>query len=300
VTRTVITQVIRDVLLQRALPGGGLTDRPQGRFRVDATAWGAVAIAADGGEDTICEKLCARLVDEQQNDGRVSVSKSHPESYWPTPIAVLAWQNSSPSRAARDKSIHFLLSTTGNHFAHRADEPAGHDTSLKGWPWVAGTHSWIEPTAMSMIALKATGYSRHDRVSEAVRMLLDRQLLHGGWNHGNSFVYGRELRPTPDGTGAALAALAGMVDRHHVPRAIDYLQGERDRLRTPISLGWTLIGLAAWNLWPSNGLALVERCLVNQLKLGEYDTSSLSLLLLGALAGHPDDSMNVFGFRRAG
>jgi len=151
-----------------------------------------------------------------------------------------------------------------------------------------------------MVALKATGHSRHDRVSEAVRMLLDRQLLHGAWNHGNSFVFGRELRPTPDSTGAALAALAHMVDRHHVARAIDYLQGEVDHLRTPISLGWSLIGLAAWNVWPSNGLALVERCLVNQSRLGVYDTSSLSLLFLGALAGHPDDSMNVFGFRRAG
>jgi hypothetical protein len=265
---------------------------------VDATAWGAVAIAAAGGKDTICEQLCARLAEEQQNDGRVSVSRSHPESYWPTPIAVLAWQNSLPSRAAHDKAIHFLLSTTGNHFAHTADEPAGHDTSLKGWPWVAGTHSWVEPTAMSLVSLKAAGHGRHDRVSEAVRMLLDRQLLHGGWNHGNSFVYGRELRPTPDGTGAALAALAGLVDRHEVARAIDYLQGEVDRLRTPISLGWTLIGLAAWNLWPSNGPTLVERCLVNQSKLGEYDTASLSLLLLGALAGQADDRPNVFVPRR--
>jgi hypothetical protein len=255
-----------------------------------------VAVAASDGGGTLREELCARLVEEQQSDGRVSIAKSHPESYWPTPIAVLAWQGSLPSRAAQDKAVHFLLATTGNHFTHGADDPAGHDTSLRGWPWVGGTHSWIEPTAVATVALRVTGHRQHDRVSEAVRMILDRQLLHGGWNHGNSFVFGRELRPTPDSTGAALAALAGMVDRHQVARAINYLQGEIDRLRTPISLGWGLIGLAAWDLWPPNGLALVQRCMVNQSRLGEYDTSSLSLLLLGALAGQSDDDATWPGF----
>ena len=60
---------------------------------------------------------------------------------------------------------------------------------------------------------------------------------------------------------------------------------EVDRLRTPISLGWGLLGLAAWDLWPSNGTTLVERCLANQSRYGEYDTSALCLLFLGALAG---------------
>lgn len=266
------------------MPHGGLADRSEGQFRVDATAWGAVAIAAAGGETKMYEELCARLVEEQQSDGRVSVAKSHPDSYWPTPIAVLAWQSSSESRAARDKAIEFLVATTGNHFAHRADEPAGHDTSLKGWPWVGGTHSWIEPTAVAVIALKGTGNSRHERVSEAIRMIFDRRLPHGGWNHGNSFVFGRELRPMPDTTGAALAALAGMVDRRDVSKSLDYLQGEVARLRTPISLGWSLVGLAAWDALPPNGIAFVERCLANQPRFGEYDTSSLCLLFLGALA----------------
>jgi hypothetical protein len=89
----------------------------------------------------------------------------------------------------------------------------------------------------------------------------------------------------PESTGAALTGLAGMVGQEKVARSLAYLQGEADRLRTPISLGWTLLGLAAWDLWPSNGLALVGRCLANQSRYGEYDTSALSLLLLGALAG---------------
>jgi hypothetical protein len=115
-------------------------------------------------------------------------------------------------------------------------------------------------------------------------MLLDRQLPHGGWNAGNTIVFGHELHPMPEGTGSALAGLAGAVDESEVARSLDYLHGEVDRLRTPISLGWSLIGLAAWGQWPTRGGALIERCLANQGRYGGYDTSSLCLLVLGALA----------------
>src|SRR5205823_8208613 len=71
----------------------------------------------------------------------------------------------------------------------------------------------------------------------ALPIFLDRQLPHGGWNYGNTLMFGKELHPMPESTGAALSGLAGMVDQDNVSRSLDYLQGEVDRLRTPISLG---------------------------------------------------------------
>jgi hypothetical protein len=276
------------------LPDGGFVGRLGGAFQVDSTAWGILAFRGAGGEQDILEKHRARLIREQGEDGRVWVHREHSESYWPTALAILAWQNSPPSHAAQDRAIRFLLETTGAHRPHQSDEPAGHDTLLKGWPWVGGTHSWIEPTALAVIALKATGHGQLDRVREAIRMMLDRQLPHGGWNYGNPLVFGRELHPMPESTGAALSGLAGAVDQARVSRSLDYLQGEVDRLGTPISLGWSLLGLAAWDLWPSNGAALVERCLANQTRYGDYDTSALCLLFLGALAGERDAKTTLF------
>jgi hypothetical protein len=119
-------------------------------------------------------------------------------------------------------------------------------------------------------------------------MLLDRQLPHGGWNYGNTLVYGKELHPMPESTGAALTGLAGMVERNTVLPSLEYLQREVSRFQTPISLGWGLLGLAAWSLSPPNAKALVERCLGNQERYGEYETSALCLLFLGGLAVETD------------
>jgi len=290
----IIKQVIQDALSRRALSDGGLVDRPGGQFRVDATSWGGLLLRAAGGAQEMLERLRARLVHEQGQDGRVSVQRDHPDSYWPTALAILVWQDSPPSQAAQQRAIHFLLESSGNHFRRRAEDPPAHDTLLKGWPWVAGTHSWIEPTVLSVLALQMAGHGQHDRVREAIRMILDRQLPHGGWNYGNTLVFGRELHPMPESTGAALAGVAGQVEQGTVARSLDYLQGEVDRSRTPISLGWGLLGLAAWGRWPSNGTALVERCLVNQSRYGEYDTSALCLLLLGASAGETDMKSALF------
>jgi hypothetical protein len=286
-----IKRIVREELPRRFLTDGGIADLPRGQFRTDATAWGILAFGAAGGRDDFLERHRTRLVYEQGEDGRVSLSQQHPDSYWPTALAILAWQDFPTGSTARSRAIRFLLDSTGIHAPRTPGDPAAHDTLLKGWPWVGGTHSWIEPTALSVIALKTAGHGLHDRVSEAVRMILDRQLPQGGWNYGNTIMFGKELHPMPESTGAALAGLAGMVGREKVIRGLDYLQVEVGRLRTPISLGWTLLGLAAWGLWPANSLALVERCLANQSRYGEYDTSALCLLFLGALAGEKDNNV---------
>ncbi len=275
------------VLSRRLLPDGGMAGSLGGALHIDSTAWGVLVFRASGGTHEVIEQLCSILVREQGGDGRVCINRAHPDSYWPTPLAVLAWLDSTASQVAQSRAVHFLLNTTGVHFPKSPTEPSAHDPNIKGWPWIEDTHSWVEPTAMCVMALRATGHGQHDRVREALRMILDRQLPHGGWNVGNTLVFGRELYPMPETTGAALVALAGEVDRSEVARSIDYLRGEVDRLSTPISLGWSLLGLSAWDRSPANGLALVERCLGNQDRYGGYDTSSLCLLALGALA---DDS----------
>jgi hypothetical protein len=280
---------------RRLLVDGGIADRRKGKFRVDATAWAILTLRALRQSPDLIDRCRARLRSEQGNDGRLGVTTEHPDAFWPTALAILAWQDAPAFAGARQQAVTFMLETTGVHYRSPSSEVAGHNAALKGWPWVADTHSWIEPTVLSVMALSAGGYAGHERVKEGLRMIVDRQLPHGGWNYGNTLVFGRELRPMPESTGAALTGLAGHVEQGIVARSLDYLQGEINALRTPVSLGWSLLGLAAWKAWPPNGLTLFERCMANQSRYGEYDTASFCLLLLGALAGDPD-GQKVFSF----
>ena len=129
----------------------------------------------------------------------------------------------------------------------------GHNPALVGWPWIAGTHSWVEPTALAVLALAREGFPDHPRVAQGICLLLDRALGHGGWNYGNTSVFGRELRPQPGPTGQALLALAatpGKAPDRAVSPAVAYLTRILPEVRAPISLGWGVLGLRAWNACP--------------------------------------------------
>jgi hypothetical protein len=124
-----------------------------------------------------------------------------------------------------------------------------HDTGLVGWPWVEGTHSWLEPTAMAVLALSLDGLSGHARVVEGVRLIVDRALPHGGWNYGNKSVFRTELRPHPGPTGLALLALAARGERPRPPCvdwALAYLERTLPEIDSPCSLGWGVLGMRAW------------------------------------------------------
>src|SRR5262249_9959968 len=152
-----LNRLIGGELAQRVLPEGGYADRPRGRFRSDSTAWGVLASRALGVNQGDLERHCSRLFKGQGQDGRVYLSPQHPKSYWPTAVAFLAWQGSPAIHSRQNLAVQFLLGTTGVHFERKPDDIVTHDTSLRGWPWIEETHSWVEPTAMCVMALRATG-----------------------------------------------------------------------------------------------------------------------------------------------
>jgi hypothetical protein len=269
----------------RVVPGGGVADVPGPHDRVDATAWAALIFAATDSPTALLEGTRSRLAEAQLKDGRVPISPSHPATFWPTSLAALAWQGAARQRDNRKRALQFLLETSGHHWTKEPGDPVGHDPALKGWPWVDATHSWVEPTALAVLALKRGGFEEHGRVQEAIRLLRNRQLAGGGWNTGNTTVYGREQYPAPETTGVALCALAKSVELAEVERSLAYLRTKVRTVRTPLALGWGLMGLRAWGRPPQDIDRLVSECLARQSRYGEYDTCSLALLVLSQITG---------------
>jgi len=291
-TDQLATAYLETVRARALSPQGGFALQAGGSFQVDATAWAVLALKALGQGAALLDAARARLAAQQLADGRVILSPEHPETFWPTPLAILAWHRAPAQREAQARAVRFLLATAGRHWPRGKDNTFLHDPSIKGWPWIAETHSWVEPTALAVMALKITGYGEHARVKEAIRLLLDRQLPGGGWNYGNTKVFNQELFPFPESTGMALNALRGDARPEEIQKSLAYLKSGVRKVRTPLALGWGLLGLAAWGEEPREAPAWTSECLGRQEKYGPYDTASLSVLCLAARA--PQGLASIF------
>jgi len=123
------------------------------------------------------------------------------------------------------------------------------DNALQGWPWVASTFSWVEPTAWCVLALKKWVRARDDRataarVAEGERLLIDRVCRNGGWNYGNSNVLGKELFPYVPVTAIVLLALQDRRDEQAVKTSASYLASHCLDERSGLSLALASIALA--------------------------------------------------------
>ncbi len=209
----------------------------------------ALALAAHGRKAPAALDWLAR---QQNEDGSVGVETDQSTPGWPTAQAMLAWALADRRRPEGQKrhsqaiarSTDWLLETQGMALARQAD--MGHDSTLVGWAWVEGTHSWIEPTAWAVLALKAVGLAQHPRTREAVRLLVDRLLPEGGCNFGNTFVLGQQLLPHLQSSGICLLALANeSILDPRISRTGDYLARQLSRSTATASLSYSLLGLAA-------------------------------------------------------
>jgi hypothetical protein len=259
-----------------------------GPLATEPTALSALALLAHG-RDADARPPLDWLVALQGADGSLGIEANQPAPGWATPWSVMAWlaaRNSSLTAATYQKPIEratgWLLQTKGSRIEWL--DHSGHDTTIIGWPWVEGTHSWIEPTAMSLLALRHAGLADHPRAREAARLLVDRLLRSGGCNYGNTVVFGQELRSHVEPTGLSLVALRGQADSDgRIGKSIDYLQGALSQDTTTISLSYGLLGLAAHDAWPQDGhdwlRAAARRTLARD--RGGYKLALLALAWLG-------------------
>jgi hypothetical protein len=294
----------RAELLSFRAPGCGWGYRRGGEACVEPTALAALALRATSGDDAtrseasqIGSEASECVARAQRPDGSLGVSPTRATPGWMTPYALLLWDafGACPDRAAR--ATAWLLKQSGATLA-RSDDPrgvAGHDTTIVGWPWVSDTHSWVEPTALAVMALGKVGQGSHPRVQEGLRLICDRSVAGGGWNYGNKAVFGTALRAQPAPTGIALLALASAGNEPRGPmirHAVDFLRATLPGTRASASLSWGLLGLKAWGEVPEESdrwLAEARAAVAGRADAGP----KLACLLLAAGKG----SLDLFRFR---
>jgi hypothetical protein len=281
--------------------------RPRATLAVEPSSLAGLALLATDGDRSGAGRDAALtsarwLASIRRPDGSLGVTVKLPEPGWPTPFALLLWAATGGYETDRSAAVRWLLGLKGRTAPRTKDDPMGHDATIVGWPWVADTHSWVEPSAMALLALAREGQSRHPRVLEGVRLLLDRAIPGSGWNLGNPVVFGTPLRPLPGPSGLALLALARLDGRSKiVDSAIRYLRTALAETLAPISLSWGLLGLRAWGAEPSESqewlASAFEKIASNEARSVELSLlllagSSRSLDLLG-LSPKPEEARHV-------
>lgn len=249
----------------------------------EPTALAALALVGHGRLQA-AEPAGEFLVTLQAPQGYLGVRQGEDFPRWPTSLAMLAWQALAPTTYQKpiSQAVVWTLSMEGERMKN---EHASHNSMLAAWPWVDGTHSWIEPSALFTVALKSLGMGNHPRTREAVTMLLDRLLPAGGCNYGNTVVLGQVLRPHVQPSGMAMLALQEEAEPGaRIPRTLRYLTDSLDARTTSASLAWGLLGLAAHQQPPAAASQWLEAAFKRTMSLDRspYKIALLALAALGS------------------
>lgn len=240
-------------LRHRELPQGGWSFGNFLQADVEPTCLAMLALAAESPD--IPDRSMRHLLSLQRREGSWPAFVGDQEGSWTTALTALTLSRIEGDPRPREKAISWLLNTQGReaHWLWRwkfktADTQARIDPAKYGWPWLPGANSWVIPTAFAVIALKQfTACNRSEaadrRIRTGVAMLLDRACVDGGWNAGNSVVYGMPLKPHVEATAVALMALQDEPKTPLIMRSVEWLRGETANLRAGSSLAWSILSL---------------------------------------------------------
>jgi hypothetical protein len=206
--KTIIRALVEELLSRRG-NNAGWGYRTGGQYSAEATALAALA-----GWQRLDARARATILDRWKSHqlpdgGWSSIAPLSSAGNWPTAIIANTLAHVAPSHPCLPKALRSLVSAEpGEAFwlwrlkFRTTDTNVRFDPSKYGWGWVSDSVSWVIPTAGAVLALERGGRLGLIRGKEVERrlalgcaMLLDRMCPGGGWNAGNSVVYGVALAP---------------------------------------------------------------------------------------------------------
>jgi len=190
------------------------------------------------------------LVQIQHPDGGWGINESDPESGWHTAWAILALRRCLGPEAVIASGIDWLGQVDAMKLQDSADLAMGEqvakiDFSLVGWPWLPGEASWVEPTALSILASDGRGQTskEQNRLAEAVKYLVDRRCKGGGWNVGNPVMFNSNLPARAVPTAWSLIALHHIAPQHIEVNDVSALKKEIAQDGGVYAAAWGLLAL---------------------------------------------------------
>lgn len=288
---------LTEMLRSRQMPSGGWAYSGSAQESIEATCLAALAFIPD----TVRERAAITfLLRSQLGNGSWPAFRGDLEGSWTTALAVCALNMTGDFAVQRGKAARWLVTDRGRegNWLWRwkfktVDRNVRFDPDKYGWPWSPGAASWVIPTALSIVALKQLTSCSRSEASEArirlgVEMLLDRACVGGGWNAGNSVVYGVPLTSHVESTAIALLALQDEPRSQVIRAGIDWLHDRSATIRSAESLAWCILTLFVFE----EPIEQLKEALVMTLKdrAASENTATLAAALLAIKCGemiHP-------------
>jgi Prenyltransferase and squalene oxidase repeat len=244
---------LAETLKSRQMKSGGWAYFDSVQESLEATCLAELALAPERQASSSAAILF--LLKSQLSDGGWPAFLGDSEGSWTTALALCTLNSTGDFTAAREKAFRWLHAERGRegHWFWRwkfktVDRNVQFDPDKYGWPWISGSASWVIPTAFSIIAIKQFTVCNRSEASEkrihlGVQMLLDRACVDGGWNSGNSVVYGVPLRPHVEATAIALLALQDEQRTEMIQKSLSWLRQNAASVDSVSSLAWCILSL---------------------------------------------------------
>ena len=244
---------LAETLRSRQMKSGGWAYFDSVQESLEATCLAELALAPERQASSSAAILF--LLKSQLSDGGWPAFLGDSEGSWTTALALCTLNSTGDFTAAREKAFRWLYAERGRegHWFWRwkfktSDRNVRFDPDKYGWPWVTGSASWVIPTAFSIIAIEQFTVCNRSEESEkrihlGMEMLLDRECVDGGWNSGNSLVYGVPLRPHVEATAIALLALQDEQRIEMVQKSLSWLRQNAASVDSVSSLAWCILTL---------------------------------------------------------
>ena len=285
------------LLNQGQNPDGGWGAVPGKQSNTESTALGLLALRslADSSENPAVRKAEHWLSSSQRSDGSWPYGAGATAASWSTALALIALSDSGVEGERLVRAGNWILAQEGSKpgilakliLALSFQKKAVHlNDDLIGWSWTPSSFSWVEPTSYCLIALKKiksrlSAKAVKERLDQAELMIYDRMCEGGGWNYGNTAVYGDPLWPYPDITALALIALQNHKERSENQVSLRVLSKTAAITDSGLALGWSSICLALYGHDNSELRKRLEEKFVKTKFLGETKAIALSILAAG-------------------